>query len=80
MRGGLREKASGIWEVRLEAGRDPVTGRRRQISRSVHGTKRQAQAVLNTLLADANIGQGAEQQERPSRSSATNGWRSSKMI
>ena len=58
MKGGLREKSPGIWEVRLEAGRDPVTGRRRQVSRSVHGTKRQAQAVLNTLLADANIDQG----------------------
>lgn len=58
MKGGLRQKASGIWEVRLEAGRDPVTGRRRQVSRSVHGTKRQAQAVLNTLLADTNIDLG----------------------
>ena len=58
MKGGLRQKSPGIWEVRLEAGRDPVTGRRRQVSRSVHGSKRQAQAVLNTLLADANIDQG----------------------
>lgn len=56
MRGGLREKSPGVWEVRLEAGRDPVTGRRRQISRSVRGTKRQAQQVLNALVADADAG------------------------
>jgi integrase len=58
MRGGLRPKAPGVWEIRVEAGRDPVTGRRRQVSRSVHGTKRQAEAALNTLVADADIGKG----------------------
>jgi integrase len=58
VKGGLREKAAGVWEVRVEAGRDPVTGRRRQVSRSVHGTKREAQRVLNALLADAENGQG----------------------
>jgi integrase len=56
MRGGLREKAPGIWEVRFEGGRDPLTGRRRQISRSVQGTKREAQQVLNALVADADAG------------------------
>ncbi len=58
MKGGIRQKATAVWEVRLEAGRDPVTGRRRQVSRSVHGTKREAQRILNTLLADAENGQG----------------------
>jgi len=56
VRGGLREKSPGVWEVRVEAGRDPVTGRRRQVSRSVRGTKREAQRVLNTLAADADLG------------------------
>jgi len=58
VRGGLREKTPGVWEVRLESGRDPVTGRRRQVSRSVHGTKREAQRILNGLLAEAEISQG----------------------
>jgi integrase len=58
VRGGLRQKDPGTWEVRLEAGRDPVTGRRRQISRTIHGTKREAQQVLNRLLANADIDQG----------------------
>lgn len=56
MRGGLREKQAGVWEARVEAGRDPVTGRRRQVSRTVRGTKREAQKVLNALAADADQG------------------------
>jgi integrase len=56
MRGGLREKSPGVWEVRLEAGRDPVTGRRRQVSRTLRGSKRQAQQHLNALVADADAG------------------------
>ena len=58
MRGGLRLQSSGVWELRLEAGRDPVTGRRRQISRTVHGTKREAQLVLNAMVAETDQGHG----------------------
>jgi integrase len=54
--GSLRQKSKGVWEVRFETGRDPVSGRRRQKSRSVHGTKREAQLVLNALVAEADIG------------------------
>lgn len=56
MRGGLRERTPGVWEVRVEAGRDPVTGRRRQISRTVRGTKRDAQRLLNSLASAADDG------------------------
>jgi len=58
MRGGLRLQSPGVWELRLEAGRDPVTGRRRQISRTVRGSKREAQQVLNALVANTDKGQG----------------------
>ena len=56
MSGTLREKYPGIWQVRFESGRDPVTGQRRQLSRNVRGTKRQAQQVLNALVAEAESG------------------------
>ena len=56
MRGGLRERSPGVWEVRAEAGRDPVSGKRRQISRTVRGTKREAQRKLNALLAELDQG------------------------
>lgn len=56
MSGGIRQLRTGVWEVRLEAGRDPLTGRRLQISRSVKGTKRDAQKVLNELAVEADKG------------------------
>jgi integrase len=46
----------GVWVVRIDGGRDPVTGRRRQISRTVQGTKRDAQRVLNEMAVDADKG------------------------
>jgi integrase len=46
-----------VWEVRAESGRDPVTGRRRQISRTVRGSKRDAEKVLNALVADTDRGE-----------------------
>jgi integrase len=60
MSGGMRQRQPVVWEVRLEAGRDPVTGRRRQISQSVKGTKRDAQKVLNELAAKADLGSSIE--------------------
>lgn len=56
MSGTLREKSPGVWEVRFESARDPVTGQRRQLSKRVHGNKREAQKVLNTLVAEAQAG------------------------
>jgi integrase len=57
MSGTLREKYPGIWQVRFDAGKDPTTGRRRRLSKNVRGTKRQAQKVLNALVAEAQVGQ-----------------------
>lgn len=51
-----RAKGRSGWEVRVDAGRDPVTGRRRQISRSLP-TKREAEAVLARLVVEAGGGQ-----------------------
>ena len=56
MSGSLRQKSPGVWEVRFETGRDPLTGRRRQKSRSVRGSKREAQQVLNSLVVEADAG------------------------
>jgi integrase len=56
MSGTLREKYPGIWQVRFDSGRDPVTGLRRQLSRNVRGSKRQARQALNALVAEAESG------------------------
>ncbi len=59
MSGRIRSRGQGVWEVSIEAGRDPVTGRRRQLSRRVHGSKREAQKVLNSLVSEADAGRFA---------------------
>ncbi len=38
------------------AGRDPVTGRNRQLSKTVRGSKTQARQRLNALVAEAQSG------------------------
>jgi len=56
MSGGIRQMGPGVWEVRVNAGRDPVTGRRRQKAKWVHGGKRDAQRVLNSLVSEVDSG------------------------
>jgi integrase len=40
----------------VAAGKDPVKGTHRQLSRTVEGTKREAQKVLNAMVAEADRG------------------------
>ena len=47
----LRERAPGVWEVRVFAGRD-ATGRPRQVSRTVRGGRRAAEKAAAALIAD----------------------------
>lgn len=50
--GSIVQRRPGVWRVVVSAGTDPWTGRRRQVVRTVAGTKRDAQAVLEQLRAD----------------------------
>ena len=52
-------KRGNAWQLIVAAGRDPVTGRKRYMSRTVHGATREAQAQLNRLLVE--VGDGAHQ-------------------
>jgi hypothetical protein len=52
MKGHMRER-SGSWELRVFAGRDPVTGRKRYLTRTVRGGKREAQRALAALIVEA---------------------------
>jgi len=61
MRGSLREKTPGRWELRVPLPPDPVTGRRRRRSASFEGTKRQAERELARLVAEADDDRGAAQ-------------------
>ena len=50
MRGTKRKRREGVWEVRVYVGRDPVTGKPKQISKTVHGGARAADAALRDLI------------------------------
>ena len=53
---GMRERAPGTWELIVEAGRDPVTGRTRQVSRTFHGNLRDAKKARAELLVEVGKG------------------------
>lgn len=54
MRGSLREREPGRWELRVPLPPDPVSGVRRRRSASFTGTKRQAERELARLVAGAD--------------------------
>lgn len=49
MVGKLIERSPREWMVRVYTGRD-ADGKRRYINKTVHGTKKEAQAALNRML------------------------------
>lgn len=51
--GTLRERRPGVFELRIPVGIDPVSHRTRQASHSLHGTRAQAEAMLDRLSAQA---------------------------
>jgi integrase len=56
MQGHIRKRGKDSWTVVVEQGRDPVTGKRKQLWRSVKGTKREAGALLVQLLHQRDTG------------------------
>src|SRR5919106_3337991 len=52
MKGHMRERSGG-WELRVYAGRDPVTRRKRYLTRTVRGGKREAQQAMAALIVEA---------------------------
>jgi integrase len=59
MSGTLRERppGSGRWELRAYTGRDPDTGKPRQVSRVYRGGVRAARKALDALVAEVSAGQ-----------------------
>jgi integrase len=50
VRGTKRQRAPGVWEIRVFVGIDPASGRKKQISRTVHGPAKVADASLRDLI------------------------------
>lgn len=60
-RGQIIARSSGTWLIRLYQGRDPQTGKRRYVNRTVHGNRQAAESELAGLAALAS--------ERPAKNS-----------
>lgn len=52
MRGHVEQRCKDRWRILIDIGRD-ATGKRRRLSHSVHGTRKQAEAELARLLHEA---------------------------
>ncbi len=50
MKGSIRQRSKGSWEVCLDTGRDPATGKRLRHFESVKGNKKVAQQRIHELL------------------------------
>ena len=51
MNGSVYRRTNGDWEYRFDAGRDPLTGKRRRTSRAGFKTKREATQAMRTAIA-----------------------------
>lgn len=50
MQGTKRQRRPGVWEVRVLVGKDPKTGKWKQMSKTVRGSARDADAALRELI------------------------------
>ena len=64
MRGSVRRRGRGAWELTVDVGRD-AEGRRVRQYRTVRGTKAEAERVLNEMLRVAELNQGVTPSRMP---------------
>jgi integrase len=56
MAGSIRQRGRNSWQIRVYAGTDAESGQRKQLTRTVQGSRTQAQRELRSLAAFANVG------------------------
>jgi integrase len=56
VKGSMREKRPGYWQLRVFEGTDPLTGKKRYRTKAFRGTKRQAQSALAVLVTEVDGG------------------------
>jgi len=54
MAGSMRQRGNDSWQLRVHAGRDPSTGRKRYVERTFRGTKRGASKALASMVAEVD--------------------------
>jgi hypothetical protein len=52
MPGSMRRRGEDSWQLRVHAGRDSITGRKRYVERTFRGNKRQASKALAALVTE----------------------------
>jgi hypothetical protein len=55
VKGSYRQRGSDSFELRVYGGTDPSTGKRRWITRTVHGDRADARRELKAMAIHANI-------------------------
>ena len=60
MAGQIIKRAEKKYVLRVFLGRNPDTGKRRYLNKTVHGTKKQAEQALTALLRSKDTGTLAE--------------------
>lgn len=60
MRGHLEARGSGTWRAKVFLGQD-ANGRQRYLTRTIHGSKREADAQLRELMLEAGLAHGTSQ-------------------
>ncbi|MBX3172119.1 MAG: site-specific integrase [Candidatus Eremiobacteraeota bacterium] len=60
MAGQIIKRSEKVYVVRIFMGRDQRTGKRRYINKTIHGTKKDAQAYLTGALRDQDLGRFVE--------------------
>jgi integrase len=68
MRGTVWRRDSGEWEFRFEAGEDPLTGRRKRVTKSGFRTKRDALQEMRRAIASHEAGRSVGRDRRSVRS------------
>lgn len=59
MAGSIRQRGKQSWEIRAFAGKDAETGKKRYVTRTVRGDRREAEVALGRLLGEIDDGQHA---------------------
>ncbi|MDP8974509.1 MAG: hypothetical protein M3N45_15410, partial [Actinomycetota bacterium] len=56
MKGSMRQRSPGYWQLRVFEGADPLTGKKRYRTEYIRGGKRAAQTALAALVAEVDAG------------------------
>ena len=54
--GSISQLGRNHWKVRVDFGKDPVTGKRRMVSRNIHGTKAEARKLRDRIRKEQENG------------------------